>query len=247
MGLLDLFGKKSGSGPLKKHATRVASKRAQSPDRWESINALGQIGTPEAVDALIERFTIHIDPSITDQEEKEATVDAIVRVGEPAVEPVRRYLERVESIAWPLKCLERLLDEDRVVGELLGLLDKMDTEYERNPEKKLQVLTELEERRDSRIVESVRPFLDDVNEPTRFHAVSTLLAQAPPGKEPQDPSGIRDILLEALRREESMRIRARILDGFIERGWTVGSLHDEVRPKLPHGYVLDGKGAPRRS
>ncbi len=79
MGFFDLFtGGSGGGGALKKHAARVANKRAQAPDRWESIQALAQIGTPEAIDALLMRFSYLSDPSITDQEEKDAAYEAVI-------------------------------------------------------------------------------------------------------------------------------------------------------------------------
>src|SRR5688500_2070216 len=75
MGFFGLFGKKNALG---KHAERVANKRAQAPDRWESIQALGKIATTgepaersQAVAALLERFTFYVDPTITDGEEKD--------------------------------------------------------------------------------------------------------------------------------------------------------------------------------
>jgi HEAT repeat protein len=244
MGLLGLF-KKSGAGAVKKHAARVGNKRAQSPDRWEAIRALGEIGTPEAVDALLQRFTIRVDPSITDQEEKEAACDAIARAGDSAVDPVRRFLRQHETLAWPMKCLARLVPDEQITGELVSLLESMDTEYERNPEKKIQVLSALEERKDPRIIDAVKPFLDDVNETTRFHSVGTLLAQV--GAEDESAEQVRQALLEALLAEESVRVRSSILDGFIERGWTFGERKDDAKAKLPPGYAVDSQGKPSRS
>ncbi|MFW5875602.1 MAG: HEAT repeat domain-containing protein [Myxococcota bacterium] len=238
MGLLDLFSKKSG---VEKHAARVANKRAQAQDRWESIRALGAMKTPEAVDALLVRLTFTVDPSITDQEEKEAVQEAIVEAGEAAVEPLRRFLRSTDSIARPLRCLDKLLDEGEVVAELLSLLEGMDTEYERDPQKKTELLAALEDRRDERIVDAVRRFLDDINEPVRFCAVGALVAQGETREE-----DVRTILIEALLGEESTRVRAHILDGFIERGWSLGSRAADAKDKLPAGYSLGSKGAIKR-
>ena len=68
MGLFDVF--KGGGGGLKKHVTRVANKRAQKHERWESIQVLAADGSDEALRALLTRFTVRVDPSITDGEEK---------------------------------------------------------------------------------------------------------------------------------------------------------------------------------
>lgn len=242
MGLLDLFSKKSGGGALRKHASRVANKRAQAPDRWDSIRALGQMQSADAVEALLARFTFSVDPSITDQEEKEAAFEMVVGAGEAAVEPVRRFMMEVDSIAWPLKCLDRVLPPEEVTGALLELLTGMDTEYERDPQKKVQTLAALEERRDPRIVEGARRFLDDMNETVRFHAVGALLAQG--GDEEE---AVRSALIDTFVGEESTRVRARILDGFVEHGWSVEGRVDEVREKLPAGYALTAKGEVKKA
>lgn len=246
MGLLDMFSKKPGGGALRKHASRVANKRAQAPDRWDSIRALGMMRTPAAVEALLTRFTFAVDPSITDQEEKEAVYEVVVDAGEAAVEPLRDFMASTDSIAWPLKCLDRILSEEQVTAELLTVLEAMDTEYERDPQKKIQVLAALEERRDSRITEAARRFLEDMNETVRFHAVGAMLHQA---EEAGDAvrEAVREALLEQYLREDSMRVRARILDGFMLRGWSVGDRADEVRQKLPQGYAMTAKGDIKRS
>ena len=245
MGIFDLFG---GRSKFERHAARVANKRAQTPDRWESIQFLRKQGTAEAAEALLQRFRFRIDPSITDQEEKEAALEGLVAAGEAAVAPVRRFLRRTDSIAWPMKCLERLLPEEGVTAELIALLETMDTEYERDPDKKLQVLAALEERRDPRIGPAVLPFLEDVNEAARFHAVSTLLAQLEPATDEAttssglDAEQLREALGSLLEREESVRVRSLVLDAFAERGWSLGERAEALRPRLPSGYALDAEG-----
>jgi hypothetical protein len=240
MALFGLFGKKSEEDLLKKHAECVANKRKQAVDRWESIRALNHMGTPEAVEALLPRFTFYVDPSITDQEEKDAAFEGIVAVGEAAIEPVSRFLRRAESISWPMKMLDRIAESEVVIGKLLELLAEMDTEYERDPQRKIQLLATLEERKDPRIAEAVARFVQDANETVRFNAVGAVFAQ-------DEAAAHRDALLDAFCEEESVRIRNRILDGFIAAQWDVGERADAVREKLPAGYSLDKQGKPRHA
>ncbi len=233
MGFLGLFGK---SGNLKKHVTRVANKRAQAVDRWDSIQALSAAKTEEAVEALITRFAFSIDPRITDQEEKDLAFRGIIGAGDVAIPPLLRSLKAVKSdgsISWPIKMLKSLLDEERLTTELLALLEDMDTEYERDPEKKHQTLAQLSDRSDPRIRAAAVRFLDDVNEPCRFYAASAVLAQA-------DAQEAQAELEERLIEEESVRVRAHILDGFIEHEYVVAKA-DAIRPQLPSGYSIDGK------
>ena len=109
MGLFDVF--KGGGGGLKKHAARVANKRAQQHERWESIQALAKDGSDEALRALLVRFTIRVDPSITDGEEKNAAFHGIVLHGEAALGPTRDFLESSDTLAWPLKILKEIQSE----------------------------------------------------------------------------------------------------------------------------------------
>jgi HEAT repeat protein len=234
MGIFDFFrGTGSGKTAVEKHAARLANKRAQAADRWESIQALASIGTAEAVDALLVRFTFQTDPSITDQEEKDAAFEAVVECGEVAIEPVKRFLRRAETVSWPLRLLERLVPPEEVTAELLVYAAELDLEYTRDPERKTSLLQALEERSDPRIVSGVTRFLEDIHETVRFLAVAVIDAQA-------NAEEAREALLAALSREESVRVRARILDVCARRRWTVPS---ELEGKLTSGFARDASGA----
>ena len=89
---------------------------------------------------LLKRFTFHMDPSITDQEEKDAAFRGILRAGRGAIEPVRAFAARAESLAWPMKIIKALVDEGEYVEELLRWLSKWDTEYAKFVDPKVQIL-----------------------------------------------------------------------------------------------------------
>jgi HEAT repeat protein len=239
MGLFDLFkaGDKKAAAkanPAAKWADRL-EKRAQNYDRQEAINALSEMGTSEAVEVLLKRFTFHMDPSITDQEEKDAAFRGILKAGRAAVGPVRAFAAKAESLAWPMKIMDELLDEPEYVEELLKWLERWDTEYAKFVDPKVQILTALEEHRHPRIREEVERFLEDVNEPARFHSVSTLLAQ--------EDAAAAPALARLIGDEESLRVRTRIAEGLATRGWTVPEdERDAARKGLPPGYALDASG-----
>lgn len=236
MGLFDVF---KGGGGLKKHIDRVGNKRAQKHERWESIQALAEDGSDEAIRGLLLRFTVRVDPSITDGEEKNAAFHGIVQHGEAALEPVRDFLESSDALAWPLKMLKEIQSADEVTTILLEVLSKMHTEYERDPQKKIDLIASFEERKDPRIVDAVIRFLEDMNETVRFHAVGAILHQ-------DDAEQAQDALIQALLAEESVRVRMRILDGFIDRGWKLSGAKEEATKKMPSGYSIGKKGEVRR-
>jgi len=236
VGLFDFLNKKNAQSPVQKLAAKAADKRGMAPDRWEALQALARIDSEEAVEALLHRFTFYVDPSITDQEEKESVFESIVSKGATAVEPLKRFIKKSESLSWPLKMLDRVLPAEQVLAILVDLTSAMDTEYERDPTRKLQLLAELENRRGEGVLQVVLPFLKDVNETARFHAAGAIFAQ-------ENAAEAREALAELLGREESMRIKARVLDGFAGLGWAV---EPGKVGRLPDGFVLDASGLPRR-
>ena len=149
--------KRKGS-PAAKWADRM-ERRTQNYDRQEAIEALAALGTADAAEVLLKRFTFHIDPSITDQEEKTPAFRGILRAGDQAIEPVRAFAAKAESLAWPMKLMKGLVGETEYVEELLRWLSGWDTEYAKFVEPKVQLLAELEERRHPRIAAEVERFL----------------------------------------------------------------------------------------
>jgi HEAT repeat protein len=255
MGLFDLFSKKSAatapaggeSVPAKSKgkevSTRelgrlarvVSNKLSQNYDRQEAIEQLGALGNVDGARALLRRFDFTMEPSITDQDEKEAAARGIVAAGMAALEPIHAYCARAESLTWPLKVLRQIVPADQIVDELLTLLDQFDTEYMRNPEPKIQLITVLSEYRVNEVREAVEPFLGDVNEAVRFHASGTLFSIGnPDSAEP---------LVTALAEEESLRVKNRIARGLEQAGWVLPEkLVATVETALPPGYTLrDGR------
>lgn len=242
MGLFDFFKPKSGNTerpkPADKNVARYAdaiSKKAQNYDRQEALDALCKVGNAEAATALLKRYTFVVDPSITDQEEKETAFRGIVSVGKDALPAIREFCVKAESITWPLRMMREMLSDEDYVGEVLKMLGKWDTEYDRNPDPKIQLISALESVKDPRINEGVTRFLEDVHEPTRFHAVTTLLSQ--------DDASAAGPLARALVREEANRTINRIAEGLQQRGWPVPEADRAgLDDKLTRGFRLDADG-----
>lgn len=242
MGLFDFFSKKSneeGGGrtvsdrELAKLGKVAADKLAQNYDRQEAIEELGRIGDARAASALLKRFSWSMDPSITDQDEKEAAARGVVAAGDAALEPIRKYCKNAESITWPLKVLKQIVEEDRYVEELLGLLDLFDTEYVRNADPKIQLLGALEQFPSDDVRVAVEPFVEDANENVRFSAVGAVFAM-------NDESSV-ETLVAALEDEESLRVKNRIAQGLAERGWAIPEeVLDACKQALPPDFELSG-------
>jgi hypothetical protein len=241
MGLFDFLGKKKGEAPPKKKSEReiarlerlVANKLSQNYDRQEAIEELSAMACAESAAALLKRFNWSMDPSITDQEEKESAARGIVSAGEAALDPIRDYCKRAESLTWPIKVLKDIVQKDEIVDELLGLLDQFDTDYVRNPEPKVQLLATLDDYPSEDVRVAVEPFLADASEPVRFTAASTVFAM---NDEQSVPA-----LVAQLEEEESLRVKNRIAQGLSERGWSIPEeLLQTCRTALPPDFGLSG-------
>ena len=112
------FGKKSDAQEIEKHAQRIGNKRAQSPDRWDSIQALSQLivqakkdQAPERVSsivsAILPRFGYYTDPTITDQDEKDLAFRVVIDAGTdgvPITLPAVRMQTPAQACRATLRC-----------------------------------------------------------------------------------------------------------------------------------------------
>lgn len=248
MGLFDIFkskpkGAAAAAAPADKNVARYArtasDRHAQNYDRMEALESLAKISSAESAAVLLKRFTFYIEPSITDQEEKEVAFQGIVGAGEAAIDPIVAFCAdpKSESLTWPLKILKVLVPADRFVEEVVEILSSKDTDYARNVDPKLQLLSALEGVKDEDAIEEVMRFLEDVSEPVRFQAVLCLLAT-------DDADAVIEPLVEQALDEESVRIRNKVAEGFAARKWVVPAEH---RQKLAAqidvgGFYIDDKG-----
>jgi HEAT repeat protein len=243
MGLKDLlFG---GKTKVEKHAARARNKDAQSVDRFASLEALRDDGSPEAVAGLLGRFTIRYDKSIEDEQEKDFVFEALTRMGAKILPQLQKHVQNADSIAWGLKVLSAVADDAAAWPILADLCERNDNTYIRDPSRKIQLLHYLgEQTSDARCGQALVPYLEDVDEGVRFTAVEGLLRHK--------LAEAREPLLALLtnEKEDSRRIKKRILDGFADVGWDVKGHSGTVEKMLPDllpGARLDNHGKVKRA
>ena len=241
MGVFDFLTRSKGAkeGAAKRPSERemarltrlVGDKLARNYNRQEAIAQLSRLASAEGARALLKRFSFTMEPSITDLDEKEATVEGIVGAGRTALDPLRAYCSNAPNLSWPIRIFRKILSEAELIDELLSLLDQFDTEYVRDAEPKIDLIKYLEDHPHPEVREAVEPFLQDVNEAVRFNAVGTILAMG-------DGAGAR-ALVAALEEEESLRVKNRIASGLQQRGWDVPEpLLTLAKEHLPQGFAL---------
>jgi hypothetical protein len=243
MGVLDFFSKDGRDERARqKNAARAINKYAQSPDRMKALEALRDDGSDDALFALMKRFGMKYDKTIDDEQEKEWAFEALVELGAKVLPALKRYLDSADSISWPLRLLEKVVaTKDEQVDVVAAALERHEPGYERDPTKKIQLLSHIGGFKNPRVTTLAAPYLADMDEGVRYAAVEALLRQG-------DEAACRGPLLDQFTSptEESLRLRIRIADGLAELGWPVGDRRAEVEAKLPDAFQIEGRAADAR-
>jgi hypothetical protein len=229
---------------LEKSCAKAANKKLKPDDRRPALYDLLQDGSDQAVEALLRRFTFNYDTNIVmDEEEKNMVYEGLVGLGERVLPMVVRHLKSAPTLSWGLRLVTDLCDRDAAWAVLAEVLDDYDPEYERDPTRKIQLMTFLGEFLDPRAVDALLPFLEDHDETVRFVTVESLFKQM--------DDRAREPLLELMvnEEEESLRIKHRIAEGFADLGWRVKGFRGTVEKLMAASFqefVVDGKGRLKR-
>jgi HEAT repeat protein len=220
-----------------KNMSRAVNKYAQSPDRLKALQSLRDDGSDEALYGLMRRFGMMYDKTIEDEQEKDWVFEVLVEKGASILPALKRYLFSAESISWPLRLLDKVANKEQELAVLKEVLARHEPGYERDPTKKIQLLNHLAGLKDERVSPLLVPYLEDMDEGVRYAAVEALTRQG-------DEAAAREPLLAHFvsPKEESLRVRIQIAEGFASVGWVVKGHRDEVEKRLPEPFALDREG-----
>jgi hypothetical protein len=243
MGLFDLLSKdKRDERARSKNIAQAVNKYAQSLDRMKALQALADDGSDEALYGLLKRFGMMYDKSIEDEQEKEWVFDTLCSKARSALPAVKKYLFAAESISWPLRVLDKIAaDVDEEIAVVTEVLERHEPGYERDPTKKIQLLTHLGSLKHGKAAELAAPYLKDMDEGVRYAAAETMMRQ-------KNEAVGREPLLQLFTsdEEESLRLRLKIAEGFADLGWLVQGFRPGVEKKLPENFTLDREGHIKR-
>jgi hypothetical protein len=203
------------AGQIKRHGRRVANRDAQPEDREGSAHWLSENGTDEALFALCGRFSLQLEHGLKDRKEKDLAADLLVGHGAQGAAVARRWAAANLQFHYAVRVVERVEGGDAAVRLLLELLAGESVDNEFKPEKKRNLLIALAERRHADIVTAAARFLPDFDEGVRHAAIEAIAAQEGNAGEVH----LRVAL--ANPKEESTRIRGRLLEIFQQRRWAV--------------------------
>ncbi|MFH1435963.1 MAG: HEAT repeat domain-containing protein [Pseudomonadota bacterium] len=243
MGLFDfLKGKDKGKGKsavswaLQRKIKKALNKYVQAQERQGALSALVEDNSDEAIKALLRRLTFLVEPLTTDETEKEYVADSLIEKGPRIIPLLLESIKSSSSIMWQLNIYKELVSEEELLQSLLAIMDAFDTEYEKDPQRKIQIIETLGEWKSTRVAGALKRFLDDVDETVRYQTVTSLLLQ--------EPEIARDWLLERALSDESNRIRDLVIDGFVEKEVPIKGFHarKQFEEMLPADLHVDGKG-----
>src|ERR1041384_914131 len=124
MGLLDSIfgGDKPTQKNIEKLVVRVKERYAQPEYRREAMEKLLDWNVPESIMGALARFTVVAQSPHWDEEEKKWLVDELAQRGEPARAALKAFLAKENHIAFAAKALQRLVDHDTYVKDLIEAL-----------------------------------------------------------------------------------------------------------------------------
>ncbi len=238
MGIFDFlkeqFGGKESSG-IERHAKKVLNLNAQLEERHASAEWLADNGSPEAIEALLKRFSIKYEHAMKDLDEKKFFFIQLRRIGPQVISPTKTWIGKNSNFAQPLQLIEEFEGQEATIAFLLDVLDKENDPFK--PEKKRQLLIKLASYKDPRIAERIIKCLHDIDDEVRLATLEALNNQTLSSKdEPVVRSNLEEVLSNP--EEESNRFRVRIAELFIDRKWKIAEPEDFLLESPPNGFQL---------
>lgn len=231
MGVFDFF--LSEDKRIARQQRTLTNRDAQAEDREKAARWLADLGSPKALVALLTRFDMQLENGLKDKAEKDFIYKLALGFGETIQRPLERHLEKCRQIALPLRMYLELMGDSAAIEKVFQILEIERKKDDFKPQKKLDLLVWLAERRHPGAVAAASASLEDFDEGVRYAAAEVIIAQS-------DEAG-RPYLERILRSadEESNRLRVRIADVFAQRRWSV---EDAAAMHLPGGFaVRDGR------
>lgn len=249
MGLLDRLGIGGTSAQRQARSIARLQKKAQEKfgppeNRQGALEELGSLHSEAGVEALLMRFTIRVDPGITDDEEKQRVHALILEAGAGAAVPaLRRFILGRDEVSWPLRALADLVPESEVVEVLLEALRKAAQEYSRVPEKKVLLLRALTQHRNPGAVAAALPFLEDMDDEVQIAAAQAVAAQSAAAEGSGDEAGREPLIQAFLRAHEhsNARVKEALASVLADSRWDVKGYTPKVEAALPPAYKLDAR------
>ncbi len=218
---------------------QVIQIHGEAATRVAAMERLASWKTPEAVAALLRRFTIQTPQASMDLEEKQYTVRLLSDVGQVAIDPILKFIRSEPDVTFPVQVLSKILSPDAYRKCLMDLLADFSTGYTRWPAAKTVLIANLPEEAYALVSDTVARFLEDEDDDVCIAAIDYLVSSG--------DESIREQLLQIFfNSEDRPRVRGRILDHFLEKEWPVKGYRKRMEEAVALPFYLTSKGIIKR-
>lgn len=236
MGLFDfLTGGNDPQKTIDKIKRRLMDQYRQTHERYEAIDELVKIGSPAALEAMLERFTLRVSGPTIDEEEKQYCYEKISSWGQAALGPLEKFIATREAVYFPLRALRDMAGDDAAVDALLKAMDSCDPGYHEGLDRLREIVTNLRDFRHDKVREALVKLLASRSNEIRFFALDGLSSY--PHEEVAAHFAGR--LLDAT---ESQRVKMLACELAMEHGISLAAWAEALRPLLPQSFALGEDG-----
>lgn len=236
MGLFDFFGGgKDTQKGIDRIKRRLMDQYRQTHERYEAMDDLTRLGTPAALEALLDRFTLRVSGPTVDEEEKEYCYQAVLKWGKAAEEPLRKFIATHDAVYFPLKALRELAGDDAAVEALLHAIQDCDPGYHEGLDRLREIVSNLRDFQHDRVREALVGLLASRSNEIRFYALDGLATY--PGE--QVASHFAERMIDPA---ESMRVKSLAFELALEHELPLGPWAESLNAAMPPNYALGADG-----
>jgi hypothetical protein len=232
MGLLDIFKPKS---PLERAAKNIREGFAQPEVRREAMAKLLDLGTEEAYDALLARFTYNSHGNIADESEKRDLVGQIVGVGEGMIPALHRYIEREKALSFAIRALSQIVSKEECLNFLTRTLQSKEPLDHRTTEAKRALVTVIGDMGSDEHAPVLYPYLEDHNDDVQMQTVESIERLA----SEESASALADV---CCRDTHAARVQHRAALALLKLQFNVKPHYSKFADDVKREFALGKKG-----
>jgi HEAT repeat protein len=236
MGLFDFISPNINK-KIEKSKRVMLNEHHQHQVRTDAIQTLVGIGSPEAIEALIERLGVNFRDTIKNEQERHWVRRFLVeQFNEESIEPLKTFIAKSQSISGAIVTLRELISVDALTEFLLKTLEQYEAKDHRSVEARLQLIDALDEQPGDMIT-ALLPYLMDHSDDVRIKVIN-LIEDRIRGIEGDHEHIIRAFIEAMTDPYATGRISRSVADSLIRMEANLTVFKEELEEDIPDGYSL---------
>lgn len=232
MALKDLLRRKS---PVEKASKDLREAFAQPDVRRAAWATLLDIGTEEAYDELLRRFTFNANGNIADESEKRDLTADIVHVGEEMIGALKRYIAKEKALIFPIRAMSQLLSREDCLAFLIETLGHKEPLDHRSTEAKRALIIAIGDTGGPEHAAALVPYLEDHHDDVQTQAIEAI-------ERLSTPETIEALAEVCCRDTHSGRVQTRAALALINLEYSAKKTYARFQPEVKSEFVLGKKG-----